>query len=70
LFAEHGFAGQLDLTLRVDIDDLHQHLIAFGQLALDVLDSVVGDLGNVDQAIGAGQDLHEGSKVDNPLNLA
>ena len=44
---------ETDLAGRVDVDDLDQDLLAFLQLVAHVLDAVVRDLGDVQQAVGA-----------------
>ena len=67
---EEGLAREPDLAGGVDADDLHQDLVAFLHLVADVLDAVVGHLRDVQQAVGPGQDLHEGAELDHPDHLA
>ena len=69
LLAQDGFAAQADFVA-FDVDHLHQHLIAFLQLVVDVLDAVLGDLADVQQAVSAREDFHEGAKLDEANHLA
>src|SRR5512146_1029411 len=43
--------------------DFHEDLIAFLQFVADVLDAVLGDFADVQQAIGSGDDLDEGAEI-------
>src|SRR5690606_12290216 len=56
-------ARKPDLPLPVDREDLHQDLVALGEDVRDALDPLVGELGDVDQAVGAGEELHEGAEL-------
>src|SRR5207247_6625789 len=68
LVAQHRLATQPD-AVAVDFDHLHQDLLAFLDLVLDLLDAVLGDLGDVQQPLQAGKDLHEGSEVGDARDL-
>src|SRR5690349_7907337 len=70
LVLEHGLARQANLTRRVNVDDLDQQLLTFVQLVAHVADAVVGNLGNVQQAVGARQDFDERAEVGEPLHSA
>src|SRR5690606_33498923 len=54
---------EADLAAAVDGDDLHQHLVALIEDVGDLLDALVGDLADVDQPVGAREELHEGAEV-------
>src|SRR5262249_25821502 len=60
LLFENGFAGQLD-AIAFDAQDLHQHLVAFLQFVTDFAHAMFGDLADVQQAIGSGNDFDEGA---------
>src|SRR5512137_1211728 len=63
--------GQGHLSLvRVDVDDLDLHLLAFLDHVVRVLDPLVAHLGDVNQALDAGLDLHEGAEVGDLGDLA
>ena len=51
------------LVLGVHIGDLDLHILTLGQNILGLADAAVSDLGNVNQAVHAGQDLSEGTEV-------
>ena len=55
-------ARQLDLVA-FDADHLHHDLIAFLQLIPDIANPVFGDFRNVQQAVGAGEDLDERAEI-------
>src|SRR5690606_28795345 len=61
--AQGLLAGEANLALAVDGDDLDQHLVALLQHVGDVLDPLVGELGDVHQAVGTREDLHEGAEL-------
>src|SRR5579862_2558091 len=62
LFLENRLARQAD-PVPFDGQHLHQHLVAFFEFVPDVLDPVLGDFADVQQAIGTGNDLHERAEV-------
>ena len=62
LLFEDGFAREAD-AVAFDCKDFHENLIALFEFVADVLDAMLGDLTDVEEAIGAGQDFDEGSEV-------
>src|SRR5690606_15427027 len=48
---------EVDLAAIVDVVDLDLQLVAFLEVVLDALDALLGDLADVKQAIGAGEDV-------------
>ena len=50
------------LVLGVHIGDLDLHILTLGQDILRLADAAVSDLGNVNQAVHAGENLREGTK--------
>src|SRR5512140_3587553 len=56
---EQCLTAEADLAGRVDVDDLHQHLLAFLQLVAHVLHAVFRDLGHVEEAVHPRHDLDE-----------
>src|SRR5690242_13691514 len=58
LLAQHRLAAQLDL-IAFERQHLYQDLVALLQLVPDVFDPVLGNLADVQQAVGAREDLHE-----------
>src|SRR5690606_11959064 len=54
---------QADAALLVDFQHLDLDDVAFLELVGDLLDALVGDLGDVDQAVLAGGDGDEGAEV-------
>src|SRR5262249_27077869 len=63
LFFEERPAAEADLVA-FDADAFDQNLLALFQLVADVADAVIGDLRNVEQSFGAGEDLDEGAEID------
>ena len=66
---EQCLARQLD-AVAFDAEDLDQNLVAFTELVLYVLHAVLGDLADVQQSVGAGEDLDEGAELGEANNLA
>src|SRR6185437_1802203 len=62
--------GQTDAALTVDFQHLHADDIAFFQLVTHALDALVGDLGDVHQAVAAREDRDEGAEVHQARHLA
>jgi Zn-dependent protease with chaperone function len=56
-------AAEPDLARGVDVDHLDHHLVPFLELVAHVLDPVVGDLGDVQQAVDPGHDLDERAEI-------
>src|SRR5262249_55913689 len=69
LLFQNRFARQLD-AVAFDAQDLHQHLIALFELVADFADAVLGDLADVQEAIGSGDDLHEGAELGDSNDFA
>src|SRR6185369_9933463 len=44
LIFEHSFAREANLARRIDVDNFHQQLLAFGQFVANVAHSIIGDL--------------------------
>src|SRR5205823_3963684 len=60
LARQHSFARQAHFALAVDVYDHHVDLVAHADHVLNLLDAIVGKLGDVHQAVFAGEYLHEG----------
>src|ERR1017187_7000352 len=69
LFFEHRAAAEFDFVA-FERQALHQNLVAFLQLVADDLDAVLGDLADVQQTVGPGEDFHEGPEIHQPHHLA
>ena len=62
--------GQGDaLVLGIHVGDLHLHVLTLGQHILGLADAAVSDLGNVNQAVHAGQDLSKCAELDDLNDL-
>jgi hypothetical protein len=70
LVAQRHLPAQPHLAVAVDLDHLNQHLVALGQHVLDRADPGLGDLRDVEQPLGVGNDLDEGAELDDLLHLA
>jgi hypothetical protein len=62
LLTQHGLARELD-AVAFDGKDFYQYLVAIAQLILHARDPVLGDLRDVQQAVGAGEYLHKGAEL-------
>src|ERR1035441_3722689 len=69
LFFEHRAAAEFDFVA-FERQALDQNLVAFLQLVADVLDAVLGDLADVQQAVGSREDFHEGPEIHQPHHFA
>src|SRR5438309_1847218 len=67
---ERGLAAQIEPALAVDLDRLDHYLVADVADLFHPLDAVVGELGDVDQAILSRQDLDEGAERHDAHDLA
>ena len=56
--AQHGATGQPHPALGIDVDDLDRCFVALVEHVADLADPAILDLGDVEQALHAGQDLH------------
>src|SRR6266540_736864 len=70
LLSERALAREPDLAVGVDLDDLDRHRVALGEDVGHRPDPVLGDLGDVEQPLGAGHDLDEGAELLDALHLA
>src|SRR5262245_7458619 len=61
---------QADLAARIDLEQLDLDLLALGQDVADVLDPLVLDLADVNQAVLAGHEGHERAEIDDAGDLA
>ena len=69
LLFQDRFARQLD-AVAFDSQHFHQHLVALFQLVANLFNSVLGDLADVQQAIGTRDDLDERSELGQPGDFA
>src|SRR5690606_25030789 len=65
-----GLDRQAQTALVVCLDDLDSHLLANLQHIIDVRNAIVCDLGDVQQAIAARQDLNDGAEVQQTQHAA
>src|SRR5216683_1225227 len=61
-FADEGLARQADLVA-LDGENLDEDLVAKLQLVANVADAVLGDFADVQEAVGAREELDEGAKL-------
>src|SRR5438034_1026887 len=69
LLFEDGFARQPN-AVAFDGQYFHQYLIALFQFIADVLDTVLSDFADVQQAVQSGKDFNEGAEISQARNLA
>src|SRR6202158_701316 len=69
LLAQDSFAAQLDFVA-FERQNLDHDLIAFLQLVAHVLDAVLRNLADVQQTVGAGENLDERAEFHQPNHLA
>ncbi len=69
LLFQNRLARQLD-AIAFNRQHLDQHLIAFFQLVANIVDAVLGNFADVQQAVGAGNDFDERAEVRQPRDLA
>src|SRR5215468_2212939 len=62
--AERLLAGEPDLSRLVDLEHLHVDHVALTDDVGHLPHALVGELRDVDQAVGAGHDFHERAEVD------
>src|SRR5262245_10757987 len=70
LIAERHLPAQPHFPIAVDLDDLDEHLVTLGQDVLDRADAALGDLRDVQEPLGVGNDLDERAELDDLLHLA
>src|SRR5208282_3385793 len=61
---------QPDLAAAIDVEHLHVDLVALVQHVLDAADALVGDLRDVEQAVGPRHYLDEGAELDDLADRA
>src|SRR5258708_2601527 len=69
LLSQDCFARELD-AIAFHAEDLYQYLIAFLQLVGYFSHAVLGDLADVQQAVGSRNNLHERAELRDPDHLA
>ena len=69
LLFQNRFARQPD-AVAFDGQHLHQHLIAFFQFVANILDAMLGDFADVQQAFGPGNDFDECAEIRQPRDFA
>ncbi len=70
-FVFHGLlAGELDAALVVDGDDLDADRLAHLHFFADGFEEAIGELGNVAEAVLAGDDFDEGAEILDAGDLA
>src|SRR6267378_81810 len=62
--------GQPHAPLPIHLENLHAYHIAFFQFVADALDALFGDLRDVNQAVAARKNGHEGAEIHQPRDLA
>src|SRR6476661_2386985 len=70
LVAVRRLAREAHLAVAVDLDHLDRHDVALGEHVAHRADAVIRDLGDVEQPLVAGNDLHEGAELLDRLHLA
>ena len=63
-------ARQTNLAVAIDLDALHDDFVALGENIFDGADALLRHFGDVEQAIGAGDDLDERPDLDDLLDDA
>src|ERR1700682_992904 len=61
---------QTHAPLPIHLENLHAHYIAFFQLVADALDALFGNLRDVNEAVAARKNGHEGAEVHQSRDLA
>src|SRR3546814_18379439 len=61
---------QADLAARVDLEHLDLDLLPVGEDVGDLFDALVPDLRDVDEAVLAAHEVHEGAEIDEVHDLA
>src|SRR3970040_739008 len=67
---QHRLARQADAPVAIDVDDHHRQLVAHLGDILDLLHPLTVKLRDMDQPVGAGEDLDEGAEVGGAHDLA
>src|SRR5579885_3867029 len=69
LLAQNSFTAELDLVA-LERQHFHQDLVAFLQLIAHIPNAVLRHLADVQQAVGAWENLHKGPEIDEPHHFA
>ena len=69
LLAQDSLTGEFD-SIALDRQHLDKNLVALAQLVFDFLDAMFRDLGDVQEAVGSGEDFDERAKLSQPNHLA
>src|SRR5882757_5915371 len=69
LLTQDRFARQADL-IALDGEYFDEHLVAQFQFVPDVADALLGNFADVQQAVGAWENLHEGAEFSQPHHFA
>src|SRR5262249_41228582 len=64
LITKRHLPAEPHLAVAVDLDDLDQDLVAVGQDVVDRANARLGDLRDVEQSLGVGNDLDERAELD------
>src|SRR5439155_7111643 len=70
LHAEGFLARETDLPVAVDVDHLDEHLVALLDDVGHLLHALLGELGDVHEAVDAGEDLDERPELRDALHRA
>ena len=70
LLSSHILHGQLDTATLIDIQNAHQHFIAFVNKVRDIVNTLLADLGNVNQTVFTWKNVHKCTEVRQTYNLA
>src|SRR5262249_5052749 len=67
---QQRLSTEANLSCRIDVDHLHENLLALFELVADVLDAVRRDFRDVQEAVSPGQYFDERTKVSDALHLS
>src|SRR5688572_28893448 len=67
---QQGLAAETNFAGGIDVDDLHQNLLALFQLITHIFHAMVRNFRHVQQPVSAGHNLDERAEICNPLHLA
>src|SRR5690349_12780877 len=69
LFLQNCLAGEPD-AVALDREYLHQNLVAFLEFIANIFYAVLGNLADMQQAVGTRQDFYERAEIGEPGNLS
>src|SRR5574340_1220999 len=64
LLIQQGLHAQADFAFFIHLQDLDPNNLTFLDVVAHVVDPLVGDLRDMKQAVAAGNQIHDGSKVE------